>query len=84
MDAISLTQHSFALRKVTQAVNGEPLAFSGRTAGSERGMGKHAYRKAGRFALSLLYEPAARWATAPPAVTVSTPILASRFVTNAD
>jgi hypothetical protein len=28
MDAISLTQQSFALRRVNQAVNGEPVAFT--------------------------------------------------------
>jgi hypothetical protein len=28
MDAISLTWHSFALRRVNQAVNGEPVAFT--------------------------------------------------------
>ena len=39
------------------------------TAGSERGMGKHACRKTGRCALSLLYGVAAGWATAPPTMT---------------
>jgi hypothetical protein len=63
MDAISLTQHSFALRRANQTVNGEPVASKGCTAGSERGMGKHAGRKAGRCALSLLYE-GGRWKSA--------------------
>jgi hypothetical protein len=69
MDAISLTQHSFVLRRANQAVNGEPVASKGCTAGLEREMGKHACRKAGRCALSLLYGVAAGWATAPPTMT---------------
>lgn len=68
MDAISLTQHSFALRRVNQAVNGEPVAFNA-AAGSERGMGKHACRKAGRCALSLLHGVALGWATVPATMT---------------
>jgi hypothetical protein len=69
MDAISLAQHSFALRGVNQAISGEPVASKGCSAGSERGMGKHACRKAGRCALSMLCGVTAGWATAPPTIT---------------
>ena len=58
-----------SVNRANQAVNGEPVASKGCTAGSERGMGKHAGRKAGRCALSLLYGVAAGWATAPPTIT---------------
>jgi hypothetical protein len=57
------------VNRANQAVNGEPVASKGCTAGSERGMGKHAGRKAGRRALSLLYESEVRTERFLPTVT---------------